>query len=245
MSHIVEVYNEGMRTEMVPDIYLSPGFYMGFWEASIEALFTPQQIKDHVKLQQHRELRVGAIVAAGITRQSRVHHFIGIPESDPPDILIMWHEEVTVKDKKGTEPRYIHLEVVRCDFDSGETLIDQALIKNKHNYQKMTVAIDVTGTRRPDDYKIAAETLNALETVYPVQFIAVEQVGVIGELNYLPGVFRITQLYPSQSTARVWRADEEAFFRAPTDVIGKGTPSRGISTEWQELGKFVLLPPTL
>jgi hypothetical protein len=234
-----------MRTEMIPDIYLSPGFYMSFWEASIEQLFTPEQIKGHVELQQHRELRVGAIVAAGITRQSGVQHFIGIPQHDPPDILIMWHEEVTLNGKKGTEPKYIHLEVVRCDFDNDESIINQALIKNKSNYRKMTIAIDITGTRKPESYNSAAEALDLLDTVHPSQYIAVEQVGVVGEASYQPGVYRITQLYPSQTSTRVWRIDDIAFFRTPTDVIGRATPFRGISTKWQELGQFTLLPPTI
>lgn len=234
-----------MRTEMVPDIYLSPGFYMGFWESCIEKLFTPEQIKDHIKLQQHREMRVGAIVAAAITHQSKVQHFLGIPDSDPPDVLLMHQEEAIVNGKKGTEPKYIHLEVVRCDFDDGETLLDQALIKNLPVYKNMTVAIDVTGVTRPDSYQAAVEGLAELEEVHPSQYIAVEQIGVVGEANYQPGVFRITQLYPSKTISHVRRIDNEAFFRAPTDVIGRAMPARGISTEWQDLGNFTLLPPTL
>jgi len=234
-----------MRTEMIPDVYLSPGFYMGFWDACIEKLFTAEQIKCHDKLQQHRELRVGAIVAAAITRESGVDHFVGIPDRDPPDILVMWQEEVIEKGKRGTVPKYIHMEVVRCDFDSGENLLDQALIKNKPIYKKMAVAIDVTGTRKPESYKAAIEGLSKLDEIHPVQYIAVEQIGVVGEARYQPGVFRITQLYPSETIYHVRRIDEKAFFRTPTDVIGKAMPARGISTEWQDLGNFTLLPPTL
>ncbi len=240
-----EVYNQGMQTEMIPDIYLSPGFYMGFWKACIENRFSPIQIKEHTKLQQHRELRVGAIVAAAITRQRRMQYFVGIPRSDPPDILLMHQKEITVNGKKGTEPEYIHLEVVRCNFDEGETILGQATIKNKPVYRNTTIAIDVTGTTNHISYKQAVIGLADLAKVYPAQFIAIEQIGVVGEAAYQPGVFRITQLYPSETVSHVRQIDEQAFFRTPTDVLGRATPARGVSTEWQDLGNFTLLPPTI
>jgi hypothetical protein len=231
--------------ELSPDVYFSPGFYMAYWEACVLKKFSPEVIKTHNKLQKHREMRVGSIMAAANTKATNQQYFVGISEVDPPDILLMCLAQVVVSGKVGTEPRYVHIEVTRCDLLAGETLIGQVLKKNKPANEGMVIALDVYGNDKPSDYQAVLNALKKEPKIYPSQIVAVESVGRTSRILLPLGSYGVTQLYPESGSSLVNRNDTAAFFRRPTEVLGRATPARGVSTEWQDLGKYTLLAPEL
>lgn len=236
------------ETELVPGYYFSPGFYMGYWEHCILANFPPDVVKKNNKLTKHREVWIGAILAAADTKESGVQHFVGLPETEPPDVDIVYDESTTTSSgASGVDRKHISVEITRCDLDAGETLLGQILRKNTYAYSGMVLAVYVYGRIGKTDYQAILDALKKEKEVYPTEVVCVELVNAAagGKILLLPNSYGISRLWPKPGAKLVNMSDKTAFFREPTDVIGYATPRRGIGTEWQDLGSFTLLPPKI
>jgi hypothetical protein len=235
-------------TELKPGYYFSPGFYMGYWEHCILANFPLDVIKAHNNLTKHREMWVGAILAASDTKDSGVQHFVGLPEDEPPDVDIIYDEPtVTASGKDGVNRKHLLVEITRCDLDAGETLLGQILHKNTPAYEGMLLAVYVYGKQAQSDYQAVLDALKKEKQVYPTEIVCVEFVVAAGGGKILlpPGSYGISRLWPKPGSKLVNLSDKVAFFRQPTDVIGYASPRRGTGTEWQDLGSLTLLPPKI
>lgn len=235
-------------TELKPGYYFSPGFYMGYWKNCILANFPMDVIKSHNNLTKHREVWVGAILAASNTKDSGIQHFVGLPEDEPPDVDIIYDEPTkTASGKEGVNRKHLHVEITRCDLDAGETLLGQILNKNKPAYAGMILAVYVYGKQTQNDYQAVLDALKKEVRVYPTEIVCVEFVMAAGggRILLMPGTYGISRLWPKPGSKVVNLSDNTAFFRRPTDVIGYATPRRGAGTEWQDLGSLTLLPPKI
>ena len=222
---------------------------MGYWQHCILANFPPETIKTHNKLTKHREVWVGAILAASNTKDSGIKHFVGLPADEPPDVDIIYDEPITTASgKTGTNRKHLSIEITRCDLDAGETLLGQILHKNTSAYSGMILAVYVVnGEQTKNDYQAVLDALKKEKQVYPTEIVCLEFVVAAGNGTILlpPGTYGISRLWPKPGSKIVNLADKVAFFREPTDVIGYATPRLGISTEWQDLGSIILLPPEI
>ena len=235
-------------TELKPGYYFSPGFYMGYWQNCILANFPMNVIKSHNKLTKHREMWVGAILAASDTKDSRVQHFVGLPETELPDVDIIYDEPtITAGGKAGVNRTHLLVEITRCDVDAGETLLGQILRKNKPAYSGMLLAVYLYGKQTQNDYKVVLDSLKKEPQIYPTEIVCVEFAMAAGggKILLMPGTYGISRLWPKPGVKVVNLSDKVAFFRQPTDVIGYATPRRGTGTKWQDLGLLTLIPPTI
>ena len=219
---------------------------MGYWKNTIIPNFSPQVIKTHDRLKKHREVWVGAILAAAETKESGKQHFVGLPESEPPDVDIIHFEDTeTAHGVPGIERKHTNVEITRCNLDEGETLLGQILAKNEPAYSGMTLAVYVYGHQTQSNYQAVLNALRHETTVYPIEIVSVELAEMAGGIIMLPGTYGISRLWPKPGSKIVRLSDSNAFFRQPTDVIGEASPRRGTGREWQELGSFMLLPPVV
>ena len=229
------------KIELKPGYYFSPGFYMGYWQNCVLANFPIDVIKAHNNLTKHREMWVGAILAASNTKDSGIQHFVGLPESEPPDVDIIYDEPTTTPSGvAGVERKHILVEITRCDLDAGETLLGQILRKNTPTYAGMVLVVYVYGKQTQNDYQAVLDALKKEKQVYPIEIACVEFVTAAGggKILLMPGTYGISRLWPKPGAKVVNLSDTKAFFRRPTDVIGYATPRRGTGTEWQDLGSL-------
>ncbi len=232
------------KSQLVPGVWLSPGFYLAYWENHINKLFTPKEIIERVELKQHREVWVGSIFAAAQFRASGIQHFVGLPSQEPPDVeVVRFLDTATAKGTPGTKVERIPLEVTRCNMAKGETLLGQIEKKNKPAYEGMSLLVYEYGSKKVSDYEAVHEALKQKEHVYFDTIISVAQVDHTANGLVLPdGTFAVTMLYPRKGQTPLNVSDPKAFFRYP-EVVTKTQLAAG--TQWEELGSYELLAPAL
>ena len=235
-----------VQTYLRPGFWVSPGFYMGYWKECILANFPLEIIKKHNGLTKYREMWVGAILAASDTKDSGTHHFVGLPGREPPDVDIIHYENtLTSTGKKGLKRKHTSVEITRCDLDSGETLLDQVLNKNKPAYTGMNLAVYVYGSPSQTDYQYVLNALKKEEQVYPTEIVCLEFVMNAGPILLLPGSYGISRLWPKPGSKLVNLSDANAFFRRPNDVVTDAIPRLRTGRDYQDLGTFELLTPKI
>lgn len=235
-----------VQTELQPGFWVSPGFYMGYWEKCILANFPLKVIKKNYGLKKYREMWVGAILAASDTKDSGIHHFVGMPSREPPDVDIIHYEDtVTANGKEGLNRKHTSVEITRCDLDAGETLVDQVLNKNTPSYIGMNLAVYVYGRPSKSDYQSVLDVLKNEEHVYPTEIVCLEFVIKAGPILLLPGSYGISRLWPKPGSKLVNLSDPKAFFRHPNDVVTDSNPRLSTGRDYQDLGTFELLTPRI
>lgn len=207
--------------------YFSPGFYMGYWHSSIMSNFKPETVAFDGKLKQHREVWVGAHLAALKTKLSGDQFFVALPDSDPPDVLIGTFSKVKVPSgKTGHNLNWYPVEITRCDFASGETLSGQIANKNNSAYKDTVLAVYLQGAEKVPDFKALHKELLAMDKVWPHEIIVMVELREIkGKIP--KGSFGFVQIYPNFDDATLKRDDKQAYFTDPNmmQVTGRGVQS--------------------
>lgn len=231
------------QSELKPGLFFSPGFYMGYWKACIEANFTPEVIWSHTKLQKHREMYAGAIMAAAQTKGTKIPHFVGLPDDEPSDVDVVKLVEIVMPSgRKGTVLQRLNIQLTECNFDRGEVFLEQFKKKNKLAYADIKVAIHVIGRTETSDFAKDCADIQTLPKVYPDEVLVVESVDIANGVRQPAGSFGLTRVYPKEGASLINLADDEAFFFEP--AVFTKTHKR-VSIEWEDMGSFTLLAPTL
>ena len=231
------------KNEIIPGYFFSPGFYMAYWESCILKNFDSKTILSHNKFKKHREMWVGAIIAAILTKTTKIHHFIGLPDTEPPDIEVVRLMPCnTPKGKRGTKLERISIEVTRCSLNDGESILGQIIRKNTDTYSQMILIVYVYGDMKIVNFEQIFTKLKNIE-IKPAEINVLGQAQSYEGGGFLPkDTFIITQIYPIKNQISINRHDSQAFFRE-IEVIKK--TKRGISTKPINLGIFELLPPKI
>lgn len=223
-------------TEPVPGLFFSPGFYMAFWQNAVIGKFDMNTILTHQKFKPYRELWIGAIVAASQSSASDFQHFVAIPDDEPPDVEVARLVPVTVNGKDGNSLERLPIEITRCDFYSGETLLGQIAKKNKPAWAGMKLAVYAYGDEgtEPPDVQAIMKELHG-------QKVYLSDILVIRHIAH-ENLYEVSRLYPKPGQSHFSATDEKAFFMHP-EVFKKSR--RGLSTEWEHLGSLRLMPPDI
>jgi len=223
---------------------------MGYWQSCILKNFSSKTVQTHGKLKRHREVWVGAILAAGQTKASKkatgrhIQHFVGLPNGEPSDVDVVRLVETTMPSgRTGTKLERLNIQITRCNLDEGETVLEQILKKNKPAYEGLILVVYVHGLKLKGDSEAIHQALKAEAVIYPSQIISVELAERTVSVILARDSYGLSQLYPGRGSSVINLHDPEAFFRSP-DVIKADLP-RGVTTQWQDLGRFELLPPTI
>lgn len=229
-------------SELKPGVFFSPGFYMAYWENCIVKNFSANVIISDVRLKQHREVWIGAIIAATQTL-SGIQHFVGLPTDEPPDVdVVKFPKTHTPLGREGTKIERFHVEITRCSIDDSETILGQILKKNKPAYTGMSLVVYVYGDYQRIDFEPIQKALQEEPAVYFDEINILMLVGATGEIDLLPNTYGLTRVHPSPGQTLVSTSDKKAFFREPDVVQGTGL---GVATEWNDLGSYTLLTPKL
>jgi len=218
---------EPEEIQLQSDYFFSPGFYMDYWQSSIMSNFKPETVAFNGKLKQHREVWVGANLAAMKTLLSGEQFFVALPDSDPPDVLIGTFSKVKVPSgKTGHNLNWYPVEITRCDFASNETLNNQIANKNKAAYKDTVLTVYLQGAEKVPDFEALHKELVAMKEVWPHEIIVMVELQEIK--NKIPkGSFRFAQVYPNFDNATLMRDDKKAYFTDPNmmQVTGRGVQS--------------------
>jgi hypothetical protein len=228
-----------------PGYYFAPGFYMDYWINGILKNIPHYEVLSNGRLQKHREMLVGAIIAAANSIAGpKLKTFAGLSETTHPDLDLAYFEEATLENGvKGNIRKHIYVEVTRCNLDAGEDLLTQILKKNTATNTENAVAVHVFGKKASPDIKKVYQALQSEKIIYPKQIIAVGSVAKAGSI-YLPdNSFGISMLWPSPGSSIINLSDKAAFFRDP-DVMPQPL-KRATGFKEQNLGGFTLLLPEL
>jgi len=232
-----------VKTQLKRGLYLSPGFYMHYWVNCIERNYSVDVIARHGKLKQHREVWIGAILAAWQTKVSGIKHFVGIPEREPPDVEIVRYERiVTPSGRVGTKMGKIGFELTRCSMDDGETIFEQILKKNKHANKNISLVIYTYGSNVETDFNALQKEIDSLSLIYPHEIIVAGPVLGTKKIKFPIGTFGITKLYPTKGQDTVSLNDLGSFFMSPNLKIPTGL---GVSSQAKRLGQIELMPPII
>jgi hypothetical protein len=216
---------------------------MGYWRACIEASFTPDVIWGHTKLQKHREMYAGAIMAAVQTKGTGIQHFVGLPDDEPSDVDVVKLEEITMPSgRKGSTLQRLNIQLTECDFSRGETLPGQFAKKNKPAYGDIIVAIHAINRTDPSDFANDLAAIKKFGKVYPSEVLVLEAVEVADNVKQPSGTFGLTRIYPKEGASLINLSDGVAFFFEP-EVFSK--THKAVSIDWEDKGSFTLLRPTL
>jgi hypothetical protein len=231
-------------SQLEPGLYFSPGFYMGFWERSVLKQFPQEVSLKNTRFQKHREMFTGALIAAALTRSSGMKHYVGLPETEPPDVDVVYLKETEYNGKPSQELVHIPIEVTRCNLAEGESLLGQILGKNRIGYKEnwLCVHIQGGGTLSAAEQEQVFQHLKTIE-FYPAVVTALMK--VVGTESILfPGeTYALMWLYPRKGHLLVSLTDKEVVFRGDPDVFRK--IGRKTGRELEDLGKFMLIPPPL
>lgn len=228
--------------QLAPGYFFAPGFYMNYWHSTILTNFDPQVVAFHGRLKQHREVWVGAHLAALKTYLSGEKHFVALPERDPPDVLVGSFTNVTVSSGRvGRNLSWFPIEITRCDMASSETLLQQIENKNTPAYTNTVLVVYLQGTDTVPSLQELYENIQAFEEVYLHEIIVL--VELQADANNVPsGTFGFVQVYPNHETVVVDRNDHGAYFTEPNIFRVTG---RGVQDEMENLGLIRLLPPVI
>lgn len=222
--------------------YFSPGFYMGYWVNCIEKYYSKEIIMKHVKLKQHREVWIGAILAAWQTKVNGTKHYVGLPEREPPDVeIVRFIPAKGPKGGDGTGMEKMGFEVTRCSVDEGETMLGQIKKKNKAAYTGMSLVVYTYGGEETD-FNELRDGIDKLGKIYPMEIIVAGPVLGTPSIKFQPGTFGITRMYPNKGQDLVNIFDEEAFFLHPHV---RAVTGRGVKTKLEDLGYIELMPPEI
>jgi len=231
------------KSQLKPGIFFSPGFYMSYWEQVILGQFAEDTIASNVKFKQHREARIGAILAAAQSKGTRQQHFVGLPNDEPSDVDIVKLEEITMPSGRvGHALQRLNFQLTRCDLSARETILGQIVKKNKPAYEGIILAVDVTGRQDPSNFSEIHEALIYEDRIFPSEIVAIELVQIADGLVVPEGTYGITGLYPKIGGTLINRFDPEAFFFEPA-VFTK--TRKAVSLDWEDKGSFELMPPIL
>lgn len=223
--------------------YFSPGYFMNYWTNCIEKYYSKEVITTHVKLKPHREIWIGAIIAASQTHINKTHYFVGLPGDEPPDAEVVRFSPTTTKSgKEGVNLDRIGVEIIRCDIDAGETVMQQILKKNRPAYAGMSIAVYTYGGEDYVDLNDIQAQIDNLEKIYPIEIMLVAPVKRSKSAILPPGTFAVTQFYPNKGQDLVNALDEEAFFIEPNILTVTG---RGASRAHTPMGALELMPPEI
>jgi hypothetical protein len=231
------------ESQLKPGLFFSPGFYMGYWRNCIEANFTSDIVWSHGKLQKHREMYTGAIMAAAQTKATKIPHFVGLPDDEPSDVDIVKLTEITMPSgRKGTVIERLNVQLTECNYGRNESILEQLKKKNKSTYQDIIVAIQVINRIEDSDFAGDFASIQTLDKVYPSEVLTVELVDIANNVRQPVGSFGLTRIYPKEGASLINRDDQEAFFFEPA-VFTKS--NKAVSIEWEDKGSFTLLTPQL
>jgi len=213
---------------------------MAFWQNAILKRFDKATVLNSQELKPYREMWVGAIIAASQSL-SGTKHYVGLPDDEPPDIDVVRLLDTDFKGKASTKMERLLIEVTRCNFDAGETIVGQIKKKNKPAYAGMRLAVYVHGNDRGTKFQDIFDALQKLKPVFSTVLI-VGTVDVAGGLLLTKGYFGVTGVWPNKGQTLVNINNRKAFFRHP-EVFRKSRLATG--TEWEDLGSLILKPPEL
>lgn len=230
------------RSDLKPGIFFSPAFYLAYWDNIILPNFPSEVIISNAKLKPYREMWLGAILAAAQTKASGIKHFVGLPESEPPDIDIVKFQPIkTPKGGLGTSLDRLNVEITRCSLDEGEDLYTQIIKKNKPAYQDMILAVYVYGDKREVDFDSLFVKLEKVK-LFQSEVVIIAMVGLSSTPNGSVKTFSVSKVWPIKGETIFSSVDAKAFFRHPE--VSKQT-QRGIGRVWKDLGSFELMPPKI
>lgn len=222
--------------------YFSPGFYLNYWKNSILNNFDANTVAFGRKLKQHREIWIGAHLAALKTKLSRNKYFVALPDSDPPDALIGTFSKIIIPSgRTGHELNWFPVEITRCDASSEEDLYDQIIKKNTAAYEKVVLAVYLQGAEKIPDLKSLLDKISVLPKVYLHEIIIMVQLKD-DDADPAAGTYGFVQVFPGYETEILNRNDPDSFFLEPNAMQITG---RGIQSEKKRLGSIILLPPEI
>lgn len=232
-----------LKTELVPGIYFSPGFYQRFWQSSIIGQFDGKTVLSHVKLKPYREVWIGSILAASQTKITGNEHYVGLPPTEPPDVEIIARVPTkTPSGKPATNLNRMPVEITRSDLDQGETILGQIKRKNTDAYKGMVLVVYAYGGDNPTDFEAIRKELNTWN-VKPASILEIGSVHRSEHGIIIPnGTFSVTRLYPSKSQNLVNLSDQKAFHYKPEMIRQE---KRGVNPDLYEMGLLELMPPKL
>lgn len=236
MPDVKEIYLE-------PGYYFPPGVYQDFWENRIENVFSEDIKNKHIKLRPHREMWVGAMVAAAHTKNTKEKHYVGLPPDEPPDVLIVRLRHEKMKSGRiGTVVESLKVEITRCSMRDQENLIEQIKNKNTPAYKGMTLAVYLYG----DDESFAMDKLREqileLGTIHLREILVICKVSNMLGKDLAPGTYSQIFLHPVVAHTEFNVNDKSLFFKDPGILTAN---TRGVSTELTSTGKYRLLPPEI
>lgn len=222
-----------------PGYYFSPGFYLDYWTKTIMTNFDVPTVVGGNKLKRHREMWVGAHLAAAKTKLSGEKHFVSLPETEPPDVVIGTFRKIVVPSGRTAHKLdWYPIEITRCDAFSGEILEEQIEKKNRQAYERTVLAVYLQGAERVPDLQALAKSLRSKKVHLHEVIVMVQLQGKAN--NIAEGSFGFVQVHPFYDTIVVNRDDSDAFFHTPN--VRKVT-GRGIQSDFIRLGQIKLLPP--
>lgn len=224
-------------------VYFSPGFYMGYWENVILKQFDAETVLKHERLKQHREVWVGAILAAARTESTGLRHFVGLPDTDPPDVEIVGLEPIEYKGKPSHNLPTVKVEIVRCDFGSNEEIINQINKKVEKGYENMTLCVYVYGGGKVDNLEELHQHLLSKELRVKEVVLVLSDVRMAGSSTQPSETYAVIGLYPARTQVIVSRNNSAAFFRGNPDILKK--TGRGTGRDLTGMGNYMLLPPEI
>jgi hypothetical protein len=244
VSWSFRIMNEYEETELQLQhgFFFSPGFYMRYWDAQILPNFSAREVAFGNKLKMHREVWIGAHLAALKTALSGEKFMVGVPETDPPDVLVgNFHKVTTASGKTGQNLNWFPVENTRCDISVGETLFEQITKKNTVAYKDTVLAVYLQGAEIVPNMKELSDSLIALSTFYPHEVIVMVQLQDGANPGVPDNSFGFVQVYPAYDTIIINRGDVAAYYMEPNIMKQTG---RGIASEPTNLGTIRLMPPS-
>lgn len=209
---------------------------MAFWKEAVIGQFDTKTIISHPKFKLYRELWVGSIVAASQSVASDFKHYVSMPDDEPPDVEISRLVPVEVNGKQGNNLERLPIEITRCDFFSGETLLGQIAKKNKPAWAGLKLAVYAYG-----DEEIGPPQLQEVFDALQKDKVLLSDI-LIMRFIASANTYEVTRVYPKVGQSHFSADDQKAFFMEP-EVFQKSR--RAVSTNWEHLGSLKLMPPSI
>lgn len=215
---------------------------MAYWQNIVLSRISLEIIQKENSLKRYREMWVGSILAAHQTKVTGIPHFVGLPNTEPPDVEIVHIPKTPLPSgRMGLEWKYQTVEITRCSMGAGETLIGQIVKKNRDAYSGMILVVYAYGAQDPINLHELYKQLQRI-IVKPTEILIVCQAEKTVATLLPEGTFCIVKVYPSPGQSLINISDPSSFFRVP-EVVKKD--QRAISTKHIDLGTFELLPPEI